>query len=346
MSSKASIQIDLHADPRTRGARRTTTATGDVADVAALDPVARAVLDGLRAAPKRLPPWLFYDAEGSRLFEQITELPEYYPTRAERDIFVQHGAAIMAAAQRGRDATIVELGAGTASKTQLLVRAAAAHRGHARFVPIDVSPTPLELARARFTGDASVTVEPWVATHDEAMPRLAALPGPKVVLFVGSSIGNYEGDDAVTLLAGVRAALAPGDTLVLGTDLRKDPAVLVRAYDDAAGVTAAFDLNVLARINRELGGRFDLARFRHVALWNAAASRIEMHLESVGDQVVAIERLGVVVPFRAGERIHTESSVKYDLAMVDALLAAAGFQRARTWTDAGGRFAEHVAVAL
>jgi len=175
------------------------------------------------------------------------------------------------------------------------------------------------------------------------MPRLAGLAGGKVVLFVGSSIGNYEGPDAIDLLAGIRGALDPGDALILGTDLRKDPAVLVPAYDDAAGVTAAFNRNVLARINRELGGRFDLERFRHVALWNDTASRIEMHLESDGDQVVAIDRLGISVRFRDRERIHTESSVKYDDAMVDALLGAARFRRSQTWTDAQHRFAVHLA---
>jgi L-histidine N-alpha-methyltransferase len=312
---------------------------------AAVDELAPTVAAGLRASPKRLPPWLFYDEAGSALFEQITELPEYYPTRAEAEIFARDGDAIVELALRGRDATLVELGAGTATKTQRLVRAAAAQRGHARFVPVDVSPSPLEVARARITAEEpGVVVEPWVATHAEAMPRLAALAGPKVVLFVGSSIGNYEDDDAIALLAGVRGALAPGDALVLGTDLRKAPAVMIEAYDDAAGVTAAFNKNVLARINRELGGRFDLDRFRHVALWNEDRSRIEMHLESVGDQVVAIAGLALAVPFRAGERIHTESSVKYDRAMVDALLGAAGLRRARTWMDGGSRFAVHVAL--
>jgi L-histidine N-alpha-methyltransferase len=319
--------------------------THPVHAVAASLEVAVAVADGLRATPKRLPPWLFYDSAGSALFERITELPEYYPTRAEREIFARHGAAIVEVALRNRDATFVELGAGTATKTQLLVRAAAAQRGRARFVPIDVSPTPLEVARARIQReDPDVTVEPWALTHAEALPRLAALEGPKVAMFVGSSIGNYEGDDAIALLAGIRGALRGGDALILGADLRKDPRVLVPAYDDAEGVTAAFNKNVLARINRELGGRFDLDRFRHVALWNDAESRIEMHLESAGDQVVAIERLGLRVRFRDGERIHTESSVKYDDAMIDAMLRASGFRRARTWTDAGGRFAVHVAI--
>ena len=306
--------------------------------------LAATVAAGLAATAKRLPPWLFYDAPGSALFEQITELPEYYPTRTERAIFERAGDAIVAAACP-EPATIVELGAGTATKTQLLVAAAVRRFGAARFVPVDVSPTPLAIAAARIAAEVpGATVTPWAVSHDEALPRIAALPGPKVVLFVGSSIGNYEGADAVALLAGVRRTLAPGDALVLGTDLRKDPATLVRAYDDAAGVTAAFNKNVLARINRELGGGFDLDRFAHVAVWNPAQSRIEMHLESIGAQVVAIEALGLRVRFRDGERIHTESSVKYDDAMVDAMLWAAGLRRAATFTDERGWFAVHVAI--
>ena len=310
-----------------------------------VDPVARAVAAGLAAYPKRLPPWLFYDDEGSALFELITDLPEYYPTRTEREIFERHGEALVTAAMGSGDATFVELGAGTAAKTQVLLQAAVRLRGAATFVPVDVSPVALEAARARLAAEApAVAVEPWALTHDEALPRLRALPGKKVVLFIGSSIGNYEGDEAIELLAGVRRALGRRDAFVLGTDLRKDPAVLVPAYDDAAGVTAAFNKNVLVRINRELGGHFDLDHFRHVALWNAARSRIEMHLESTRDQTVAIDALGARVRLRRGERIHTESSVKYDDAMVDALLGAAGFRRERTFLDEHDRFAVHLAV--
>jgi dimethylhistidine N-methyltransferase len=308
--------------------------------------IARAVLRGLTASPKTLPPWLFYDERGSELFEAITELPEYYLTRAEREIFERDGAAIMEVAGGGADATIVELGAGTAAKTQVLLAAEAARRGAVTYVPVDVSAPALELARARLAAEEPrVAVHPWLASHDDAFPRLRTLRGRKVVLFIGSSIGNYEGGDAVGLLAGLRGGLAAGDALVLGTDLRKDPAVLVPAYDDAAGVTAAFNKNVLARINRELGGRFDLDRFRHVALWNPARSRIEMHLESAGDQVVAVEGLHLTVRLRDRERIHTESSVKYDDAMVDGLLGAAGFRRERSWRDEDGRFAVHLARA-
>lgn len=308
--------------------------------------IARAVTEGLSADPKSLPPWLFYDAVGSQLFETITELDEYYPTRAERSIFELHGDAIVEAALAGGEATWVELGAGSASKTEVLLRAAVRARGRAHYVPIDVSPAALELARARL-GERipAVEVEPWATTHERAFPRLPEIAGRKVVLFIGSSIGNYEPADAVALLAGLRAGLSVGDALLLGTDLRKDPAILVPAYDDARGVTAAFNKNVLTRINRELGGSFDLARFRHVALWNAEASRIEMHLESIGDQVVAIEQLGLRVQLRDCERIHTESSVKYDDDTVDVMLRGAGFERVHRWRDPGARFAEYLATA-
>jgi len=306
--------------------------------------IAHAVRTGLTAAAKSLPPWLFYDERGSELFEAITALPEYYLTRAERSIFERDARAIIAAATGGADATIVELGAGTAAKTQVLLAAAAELRGAARYVPVDVSAAALDIAHDRLAAEEPrVTVTPWVASHEDAFPRLRALRGRKVVLFIGSSIGNYEGADALALLAGIRGGLGAGDALVLGTDLRKDPAVLVPAYDDAAGVTAAFNLNLLVRINRELGGRFDVDRFRHVALWNPDRSRIEMHLESRGDQVVAIDGLGLRVRFSAGERIHTESSVKYDDAMVDGLFAGAGLGREQTWRDDGDRFAVHLA---
>lgn len=306
--------------------------------------IARAVLRGLTATAKWLPPWLFYDERGSALFEEITELPEYYLTRAERSIFERDGVAIITAGFGGGDATIVELGAGTAVKTQVLLAAAAGLRGAATYVPVDVSAEALAIAEARLAAEEPrVTVQPWLASHSHAFPHLRTLRGRKVVLFIGSSIGNYDEAEALGLLAGLRAGLGDGDALVLGTDLRKDPAVLVPAYDDAAGVTAAFNKNVLARINRELGGRFDLDRFRHVALWNAAQSRIEMHLESAGDQVVAIEGLRFRVAFRDRERIHTESSVKYDDATIERLLGGAGFRRERTWLDDGGRFAVHLA---
>ncbi len=311
-------------------------------------PFAVAVGAGLGADAKWLPPWLFYDAEGSALYEQITELDEYYPTRTERRIFEHQADAIIDVAfgPRPERATIVELGAGTAQKTVVLLRALARRASHTTFVPVDVSGSALAVACARVGHDLPrVQVRAIEATHEAAFAEIRRLPGPKAVLFIGSSIGNYEDDDAVSLLSGVQRALGRGGALVLGTDLVKSPDILVPAYDDAKGITAAFNLNVLARINRELGGRFALDRFRHVALWNAGRSRIEMHLESTTEQTVRVDRLERAFHFEAGERIHTESSVKYDRAHIDRLLGASGLVRERTFEDDQHLFAVHVARA-
>ena len=206
------------------------------------------------------------------------------------------------------------------------------------------STSALAQARARLASTLpGIVVDPWPMPTAEALPRVRDLLGPCAVFFIGSSIGNYDEPDAVALLAAVRAVLAPGAALVLGTDLRKSPAVLVPAYDDRQGVTAAFNRNLLARLNRELGADFDVARFRHVALWNPARSRVEMHLESVGAQQVRLAPAAPAIDFADGERIHTESSVKYDRAMVDRMLGAAGFARTHTFTDSAERFAVHVA---
>jgi L-histidine N-alpha-methyltransferase len=311
-----------------------------------LDLVTRAVSEGLLRRQKRLFPWLFYDAEGSRLFEQITELPEYYPTRAERSIFESQGDAIVAAAAGSARLHVAELGAGTATKSQILLRAAVRLQGRTTFLPTDVAAAPLAEAAARIAREEpGVEITPVVGHHQRALEAIRALPDRQLVLFIGSSIGNYDSSEALAFLAAIRQSLRSGGALLLGTDLRKSPSVLVPAYDDSRGVTSRFNKNLLVRINRQLGGHFDLSRFRHVALWNAAASRIEMHLESTCDQIVAIDALDAQVIFRRGERIHTESSVKYDDAMVDALLVPAGFRRERTFLDRQGRFAVHLARA-
>ncbi|HEY8925813.1 MAG TPA: L-histidine N(alpha)-methyltransferase [Polyangia bacterium] len=306
---------------------------------------------GLTASPKTLPPILFYDEEGSRLYERITELPEYYLTRAERSIFVQHADELVALAlegvEGGRPLTVVELGAGSASKTELLLAAVLRRQPSCVYVPIDVSGAALEGAARRPAARLpAVRVRGIVASHEKALPELARIEGPVLAMFIGSSIGNLEDHDAERLLRDLRRALGARASLLLGTDLRKSPEVLIPAYDDAAGVTAAFNKNVLARINRELGGRFDLARFRHLARWNSARSRIEMHLESTGDQSVPIDALGIVARFRRGETIHTESSIKYDLPHVARLLESSGFAPPTVYLDPQGRFAVHLARAV
>lgn len=310
--------------------------------------IAEVVRDGLTAPQKHLPAHLLYDAEGSRLYEAITELPEYYPTRTERAILARHADDIVARALEGSAAPlrVIELGAGTASKTRLLLEAVVRRQGHCLYVPIDVSATALAEARARIESELpSVTVQPFHGDHREALVSLRDLGPRRLVMFIGSSIGNFEDDDAVGLLRGVRRGLHAGGALLLGTDLQKSPELLIPAYDDAAGVTAAFNRNVLARINRELGGHFDPDTFRHVALWNEPESRIEMHLESALDQRVPIDALDLEVRFLAGERIHTESSVKYDYGRVDRLLGGSGFGREHTFCDDEGLFAVHLARA-
>jgi dimethylhistidine N-methyltransferase len=303
---------------------------------------------GLCALPKWLPPYLLYDAVGSQLFERITQLPEYYLWRAERSIFQENAPEIVARARgSARCLEVVELGAGDGSKTQLLLREVLEQGAECEYVPIDVSDAAIEGARRRLRAELPrVCVRPLAMTHDEA---LAALPigwdAPRLFLFIGSSVGNLDDAEARTLLAGVRRSAGGNASLLLGTDLRKSPGPLLRAYDDRARVTAAFNMNVLARINRELGGQFELDRFRHLVRWNEAASRIEMHLESLVEQEVAIERLALRVRFSRGETIHTESSIKYDLQRVERLLARSGFALERTLYDGAHSFAVHLARA-
>ena len=314
-------------------------------------PVASAVREGLSRRHKNLPAWLFYDDDGSRLFDQITELPEYYLTRAERAIFAARADEIIARAsqdQGGEEPArlrITELGAGSADKTRLLLSAAARRQGTVLYEPIDVCGAALEDAQARIQREIpGVEVAPVVMDYvqglNQGLGLESAEPGERrMVLYIGSSIGNFEPAQAEELLQGVRAALEPGDTLLLGVDLRKDEATLLAAYGDAAGVTARFNLNLLARLNRELGAEFDLEAFAHRAVWNSAESRIEMHLESLTAQTVSIAALDIDIAFAAGERIHTENSYKYAPGGPQAMLAAAGFATESVWTDERGWFA-------
>lgn len=303
--------------------------------------LALVVREGLLRARKQLPPWLLYDERGSELFEEITTLTEYYPTRTERAILEMHADEMVDAA--GPPLAVVELGAGTAAKTQLLLAALLARQPRARYMPVDVSPSALAQAAAALARFPRLTVQPVVARYPEELGFLSALPGRRLVLFLGSNIGNYGARAARTLLTGVRRQLAAGDAFLVGTDLRKPEAMLLAAYDDARGVTAEFNKNVLARINRELGAGFDLSRFRHVVRWNAKASRIELYLESTEAQIVPVKALGVEIPFRRGERIHTESSHKFTLAAVRRLFTASGLRLEQTWYDERRWFALHLA---
>jgi len=301
--------------------------------------VAAAVHEGLTLRPKRLPAWLFYDAAGSRLFDEITALPEYYLTRTERAVFAGHGSAIIARAADGARLRIAELGAGSAEKTRVLLRAAVERQQSIVYEPVDVSATALDGACGRIEREIpGVTVAPRVMdyTHGdgERFHLEAAGPGERrLVLYIGSSIGNFEPGQALRLLRRVRAGLRSGDGFLLGVDLVKSESTLLDAYDDAAGVTAAFNRNVLVRLNRELDANFDPHSFAHCAIWNRSQSRIEMHLMSRVAQQVNIAALNLAVDFACGETIHTENSYKYRPGQAETLLAEAGFAPAATWTD-------------
>ena len=315
--------------------------------VIASSPVAVEVLNGLSERPKTLSPWLFYDLKGSQLFEEITELPEYYVTRTERQILAEHAEEIVTAAAGGRDLSMIELGAGTATKTGLLLNAAVGLQGSVIYYPIDVSESALEEARTRLEAELpEVIVEPIVADYTEGMRQNSAShPGRKLVLYIGSSIGNFSPADALEVLRGVRAQLLPGDCLLLGTDMVKDVDTLLAAYDDAAGVTARFNKNILVRINRELDANFNPKLFRHRARWNEEHKRIEMHLESLLAQKIALRALDTQVRFALGETIHTENSYKFTHERATALLTRAGFKLRQQWTDANHWFTVYLAAA-
>ena len=296
------------------------------------------VLQGLTSTPKTLPPKWFYDAHGSELFEQITELPEYYPTRAEREILVARAGDI-AAATAAR--TLVELGSGSSEKTRYVIDALGELR---TYVPVDVSESALTQA-----GHALIAERPGLEVHALIADFTAGLtlpetPGPRLIAFLGGTIGNLLPVERGAFFAAVRSLLSPGDALLLGTDLVKDEQVLVRAYDDAAGVTAAFNKNVLAVVNRELHADFEPEAFDHVALWDADNEWIEMRLRSRVTQTVKIPALDLAVDFAEGEELRTEVSAKFREEGVRAELASAGLELAHWWTDGAGRFALSLSV--
>jgi L-histidine N-alpha-methyltransferase len=298
---------------------------------------------GLTAHPKYLRPVWFYDARGSELFEEITRLPEYYPTRAEREILTRHATDI--AARSGAD-TLVELGSGSSEKTRLLLTALREAGTLRRYVPVDVSETALlGAAEALLAAYPDLSVTAVVAdfgVHLGELPR----EGKRLVAFLGSTIGNLAPDERTTFLAALRATLAPGDALLLGTDLVKDPGVLVAAYDDRAGVTAEFNANVLHVLNRELDANFDPEAFHHVALWDAGAEWIEMRLRSLREQTVKVPGVDLVAQFAKGEELRTEISAKFRAEGVRAELAAAGLAMTEWWTDGQARFGLSLSVPV
>jgi L-histidine Nalpha-methyltransferase len=290
---------------------------------------------GLTAVPKTLPPKYFYDARGSELFDEITRLPEYYLTRAETAILERHAGQI---AEVSGCESLVELGSGTSAKTRLLLRALIDAGTLREFVPFDVDPAVLSEASDALSEEyPGLRIAPFLGDFER---DLGAVPvtGRRMIAFIGSTIGNLEPSARAAFLARVGAALSPGDSFLLGTDLVKDTGRLLRAYDDSAGVTAEFNRNVLRVINRELDADFDAGEFEHVAAWDPVHEWIEMRLRSPREQQVTIGDLDLTVDFAAGEEMRTEISAKFRREKVEAELAAAGLRAIRFWTDPDGDF--------
>ena len=300
--------------------------------------LADAVAEGLARTPKTLPCRFLYDEEGSKLFEEICDLPEYYLTRTERAILEQHAGEIA----QCFDAPLIlaELGSGSSSKTRLLIDACLRAHGSLRYVPIDISPEILETSALALIDDyQGLEVRAIAAEYQEGLRHVRGETArPKLIAWLGSSIGNLTREDAAGFLAGVRATMTARDRLLVGVDLRKDRDELEAAYDDAAGVTARFSLNLLRRINRELDADFALDRFRHTAIYDEQDGRVHIEIQSLARQDVSIAALDRVVSFDAGEGIHTESAYKYSYAEIEALARSAGLGLARRFTDPAERF--------
>ncbi len=302
---------------------------------------AASVIEGLSRPRKSLPCRFFYDARGSALFEDITRLPEYYLSRTEVAILEEYANEMTDTAPEG--AVLVEFGSGSSRKTEILLGSL---RELAAYVPIDVSLSALSAAKLRLAGRfPGVAVRPIVGdfSHPVELPK-DLVHAHKLGFFPGSTIGNFCPDDAIRLLCVMRAMFAPGSRLIVGADLKKDACTLVRAYHDGAGVTAAFNLNLLMRINRELDGSFDLGAFRHQAIYNPREGRIEMHLVSQKHQAASVR--GCRFSFRRGETIHTENSYKFSIGQFRDLARAAGWQPGRVWTDAQRLFSVHELITV
>jgi L-histidine N-alpha-methyltransferase len=314
------IAIDVHLD----------------ADAAAT--MARDVRAGLSSYPKELAPKYFYDERGSQLFEQITELPEYYPTRAEREILSERSAEILIAA--GQPGMLVELGSGSAAKTRHLLDAMRDVGGLETYVPVDISE---EITQQ--TASCLVDEYPGLAVHglvcdfEQDLERIPVADGQRLIAFLGGTVGNLYPRPRQAFLERIAALLGPGDQLLLGTDLVKEAERLEAAYDDAAGITAEFNKNVLEVLNRELGADFDLDAFEHVARYDAEAERMDIRLRSLVDQEVAIDGLELEISFAAGEEMRTEISTKFTRGRLESVYAGAGLEMCGWFTDAAGDYA-------
>lgn len=297
---------------------------------------------GLSSNPKHLFPRYLYDALGSRLFQAICHVDEYYLTRAEDEILTRHSDEIVAAIPACR--TLIELGSGSAEKTRKIIDALTRQGRELLFIPVDISASALEeSSRLLLESYSTLTIRAYAAEYFEALSSLPPLgPDPALVLFLGSNIGNFEKEDALTFLRAIRRVLRKDDALLLGADLKKDRATLEAAYNDSLGVTRAFILNELARINRELGANFDLRAFQLKSVYNEDAGRVEVYLESLRPQTVTIRGLELPVKLETGERIQVEKSHKYDKDELSALGLQSGFLLERTWLDERQRFSSNL----
>jgi L-histidine Nalpha-methyltransferase len=300
---------------------------------------------GLQAESKYLLPKYFYDRLGSQLFDAICLLPEYYLTRAETEILGRYADDIIRSVNG--PTTLIEMGSGSALKTKLVIEALLRRQHELLFIPVDISASALEKSSVGLLQTyPRLRIEAYAADYSDGLSHLREKKrGHTLALFLGSNIGNSDPSGALEFLHALRRVLQPGDALLLGADLKKDRHLLEAAYDDPLGVTAAFNLNLLARINRELGGNFALQEFRHRAIYNEEVSRMEMFLESRRAQTVRVTSLGLEVRFSDGERIHTENSYKYSLTDISRLAADCGYAHARTWLDDHKRFSSNLLLA-
>ena len=306
--------------------------------------VQSAVRTGLSAHPKRLPPFLLYDHRGSNLFEEICRLPEYYLTRTEQSILESCAPELVA--RFSRDMDLVEFGSGSSTKTRTLLDALFSNGHRPTYRPVDISHTMLNASTTALVSEyPELMIKAIISDYGRGLEEISRQrERQKVFLFLGSNLGNFTPREAVDFLAGVRRAMTGDDLLLLGVDLVKPLAVLLPAYDDAAGVTAAFNRNLLVRLNRELGADFRPECFRHEVRWNQEVQAVEMHLASEGDQLVSLPAIDLKISFLAGETIHTESSHKYTSASLAKLCAEAGLAVERSWSDPQNWFALNMIV--